>query len=65
MYNSLDVFEVGEDVHVSETVDGHQREVVLALPEVVEGMGKQNTVCRHRRYGPCTRCIHTYVSTTW
>ena len=38
--DSLDVLEVGEDVHVSETVDGHQWKVLLALPQMVERMGK-------------------------
>ena len=45
--NLLYVVEVREDIHMSEAVDSHHREVFLALTQVVEWVGKHNTICCH------------------
>lgn len=37
---NLHVFILGEQVHVPETVDGNQGQIVLGLAQVVQGMSK-------------------------
>ena len=43
-YRRPGIFILREEVHVSEGVDGDQRQVLLPLPEVVEGVGELDAV---------------------
>ena len=40
----LGVRVLGEELHVSETVDSNQRKVILGLAQMMQGVGKLDTI---------------------
>ena len=61
--HSLDILKVGEEVHVSEAVNGQDWQVVPSLTKVVKRVCKEYAICCYCVDGTCRHIVHTSHST--